>query len=291
MWTPPSSDNRYAWPRFSKPDLPFDNGSRQFVTELVGPPDEGSAIDQKVRRLEDFKKLLLRWFKEPGNVELRSVINQQKNWVRRQVIEAHCYGTLTVSPPPAVGGLLMRRVDPFTMLFDEPYGLSIAGKALEMIDETIGALKHGEGGYATGNGASKEAAVEKETRSNYAIVLMPMAAGRPELDDVLDAIKEGADRCGILAERIDEQDSTERITDRVLAAIRGAEFVIADLSSARPNVYFEAGYAHALGKTPVYVARKGTAIAFDLKDFPIVFFGGMRELKDALEKRLRGLRP
>ncbi|HSL51380.1 MAG TPA: hypothetical protein VK878_20090 [Candidatus Deferrimicrobiaceae bacterium] len=40
---------------------------------------------------------------------------------------------------------------------------------------------------------------------------------------------------------------------------------------------------------PIYVARHGTKLEFDLKDYPVIFFKGMKELKDALEKRLRGL--
>jgi len=32
-----------------------------------------------------------------------------------------------------------------------------------------------------------------------------------------------------------------------------------------------------------------THIEFDLKDYPVIFFRNMKELKDLLEKRLRGL--
>ncbi len=74
------------------------------------------------------------------------------------------------------------------------------------------------------------------------------------------------------AERIDEEQSNERITDRILESIRAAEHVIVDLTGERPNVFFEAGYAHGLGKLPIYIAKVGTTIHFDLKDYPIIFF-------------------
>ncbi len=118
---------------------------------------------------------------------------------------------------------------------------------------------------------------------------MPMDRSDPNLDDVLDAIKEAGHRCGVQAERVDEPATNERVTDRILESIDRAEFVIADLTHAKPNVYYEAGYAHARGKTPIYIAREGTNLEFDLKDYPVIFFQSLKRLKDDLEKRLRGL--
>jgi len=68
------------------------------------------------------------------------------------------------------------------------------------------------------------------------------------LVDVLDAIKEAARNCGIHAERVDEPQYNERITDRILESIRKAEYVIVDLTASKPNVFYETGYAHALGR-------------------------------------------
>jgi len=70
------------------------------------------------------------------------------------------------------------------------------------------------------------AATMSNTRKGYAFVAMSIDHTRPELDDRLDAIKEAAGRCDIEAERIDEVQSNERITDRMLASIRVAEHVI-----------------------------------------------------------------
>ena len=76
---------------------------------------------------------------------------------------------------------------------------------------------------------------------------------------------------------------------RIIQSIDRAEFVICDLTHDRPNVYFEAGYAHGRGKVPIYVARKGTRIHFDVKDYPVIFFGSLRELRDQLSERLKAL--
>jgi len=125
---------------------------------------------------------------------------------------------------------------------------------------------------------------------DYAFIAMPMDPNDHQLIDVLDAVKEAAKRCGVKAERVDEPQSNERITDRIIDSIQKAEFVIVDLSKSRPNVFFEAGYAHGLGKIPIYFAKHGTTIEFDLKDYPVLFYHNLRELKESIEKRIKGLK-
>jgi hypothetical protein len=65
--------------------------------------------------------------------------------------------------------------------------------------------------------------------------------------------------------------------------------VVVDLTHERPNVYYEAGYAQGLGKTPVYVAREGTNVSFDLQDYPVLFYPTMRTLKTSLCERFRAI--
>jgi len=130
---------------------------------------------------------------------------------------------------------------------------------------------------------------EVEVIPNYAFIAMAMDPNNPELEDVLDAIKDGANRCGVEAERVDEVQTNERITERTLESITTAEYVVVDLTHSRPNVYYEAGFAQGLGKTPIYVAKKGTEIQFDVKDYPVILYPNLRLLKDSLADRLRAI--
>ena len=50
--------------------------------------------------------------------------------------------------------------------------------------------------------------------------------------------------------------------------------------------FFEAWFAHGLGKLPIYIARERTRLHFNLKDYPIIFFKSYVGLKNALEQRL-----
>lgn len=242
-------------------------------------------IEDKIAKLEEFKETVNQFF-ESYDQELRSKINRDKAWVRREVLEAGCFKTFTISPPPAVGGLIMRNVDPFECIFNPPYNMSISSIVFDIIDETIGVLMAGGREVATINAS---VSVEADFEEGYAFVAMAIDPQDPHLEDVLDSIKEAADKCGIHAERVDEVQSNNRITDRILESIEKAQFVIVDLTFAKPNVFYEAGYAQGLNKTPIYIAKEGTKLEFDLKDYPIIFFKNMRELKTGLEQRLRAL--
>lgn len=245
-----------------------------------------------VKKLEILKNLIIEydqsWENQEDRAKLRAAINQNKIWVRQEVIEAGCFQTITIAPPPMMGGLIIRDADPFDLLFNAPYGMSLSDNVIDMIDQAIGVLLNASNDKQS---PTNTPIIEITTIKDYAFVAMAINPQNPELDDVLDAIKEGAKRCGVLAERVDEPQSNERITDRILESIRKAEFVIVDLTFSRPNVFYEAGYAHGIGKIPIYIAKDGTKLEFDLKDYPIIFFSNLKNLKDSLEKRLRGLAP
>jgi nucleotide-binding universal stress UspA family protein len=250
-------------------------------------------IDGRIKKLEEFKKAVLDWEQsykdEARRTELRTYININKKWVQREVVEAGCMQRLTIAPPPAVGGLIMRDVNPFDVIFDGPYGLSVIDNVVDMIEQAIGVLIALPDMEENTQENSMQEQIKIDIQKNYAFIAMAIDPENPELEDVLDSIKEAASRCGIEAERVDEVHSNEKITDRILESIKKAEFVIIDLTYSRPNVFYEAGYAQGIGKTPIYLAKEGTKLEFDLKDYPVIFFKNMKQLKDNLENRLRGL--
>ena len=130
--------------------------------------------------------------------------------------------------------------------------------------------------------------LEMSTHKNL-FIIMPMAKEKPLYVDVNDTIKSVAAEHGIHAFRIDDDQSNERITDRILDSIDNARHIVADLTDSRPNVFFEAGYALGIGKIPVFIAAEGTKLEFDIKDYPIIFFKNQRELKEKLSSRLQSL--
>ena len=76
-----------------------------------------------------------------------------------------------------------------------------------------------------------------------------------------------------------------RITDQIVQMITSARFVVADLTHERPNVYFELGFARGLGKTVITIAREGTTVHFDVKDWTYIPYIDSRLLERDMRKR------
>jgi hypothetical protein len=138
----------------------------------------------------------------------------------------------------------LRGVDPFKAMFDAPYSISLVPRICDMIDTTIGVLRNPRPVRAM----QVDPAINAEIHAGYAFVAMPIDPDDDQLVDVLEAIKTAAADCGITAERVDEVESNERITDRILESISKAEFVIVDLTNERPNVFLKQALHMAWGK-------------------------------------------
>jgi hypothetical protein len=137
--------------------------------------------------------------------------------------------------------------------------------------------------------ASAAANLQPRYVPNTAFIMMWMAKGKPELDDVCNTIKEVCSDFGIQAVRADDIEHQDKITDVVLQRIRESEFLIADVTGERPNVYYEIGYAHASGKRPILYRRESTALHFDLSVHNAPEYENLTHLKELLTRRFEAL--
>ena len=119
----------------------------------------------------------------------------------------------------------------------------------------------------------------------FVFVLMPFSAAFDDAYEV--AIQPACDAAGAYAERVDKQIFVGSIMDRVYNQIAKADVVVADMSERNPNVFYEVGYAHALGKTTILVTRIESDIPFDLRQYPHVVYGeSLSFLKAELQRRV-----
>lgn len=119
----------------------------------------------------------------------------------------------------------------------------------------------------------------------FVFVLMPFDE---KFDDTYKfGIKGAAEDAGAYAERVDEQIFQEGILERIFNQINKADVVVADMTDRNPNVFYEVGYAHALGKIVLLLTQNADDIPFDLKHRPhIVYAGKIEKLREKLTQRL-----
>ena len=115
-------------------------------------------------------------------------------------------------------------------------------------------------------------------------VLMPFASKlRPIYDK---QIKEVASACNLECKRADEFPAPHIIVSEIWSAISQARIIIADCTGKNPNVFYEIGIAHALGKDTILIAQSDRDIPFDLKPIRFIIYKTQTEdtLKDFRDK-------
>ncbi|KAF0218388.1 MAG: hypothetical protein FD174_3005 [Geobacteraceae bacterium] len=126
-------------------------------------------------------------------------------------------------------------------------------------------------------------------QADSAFIMMWMDQGRPELEDVYATIKRCFKNFGISAERADDIEHTGKITEEIVNKIRSSEFLYADLTGARPNVYYEVGFAHALSKKVILYRKSGESLHFDLAGYNCPEYKNLVDLEKKLNIKLENM--
>jgi hypothetical protein len=82
------------------------------------------------------------------------------------------------------------------------------------------------------------------------------AFGRDDVDAIYDrCILPVLKKLYVTPLRVDRVEHNEEIDNKIFELLDSADFVIADLTYARPSVYYEAGYAAGKSKPVIYIAK------------------------------------
>ena len=130
-----------------------------------------------------------------------------------------------------------------------------------------------------------EDALKSTTPKPFVFVLMPFDEA---FNDIFKfGIMGAAEDVGAHAERLDKQIFTEGMLDHIFNEISKADVIVADMTGRNPNVFYEVGYAHALGKIVLLLTNDSDDIPFDLKHRQHTVYGGsIEKLKDDLAVKL-----
>lgn len=124
----------------------------------------------------------------------------------------------------------------------------------------------------------------------HIFVAMPFL---PEFDDRFHyGIQSVVNSAGYLCERADMSVFTGDILAWIIDRIDTAALVIADLTTANPNVYLEVGYAWGRNIPTVLVVSDLNELRFDVKGHRcLVYNNSIRQLEEMLKKELKSLVP
>jgi hypothetical protein len=108
-------------------------------------------------------------------------------------------------------------------------------------------------------------------------------------DPYLFGIKPAVEACHYKPVWMKEIPENKGITDRILSEIRRAEFVVADFTGNRHNVYYEAGFAHGLGREVISCCHRDhvEGLQFDTRHLGHVVWETPADLRAKLEDSIR----
>jgi hypothetical protein len=91
--------------------------------------------------------------------------------------------------------------------------------------------------------------------------------------------------------RIDKLEHVNRIDDEIIGQIKRSRFMVADFTGQRHGVYFEAGLMLGLGRTVIWMCRKGAltengGLHFDVRQFNFIAYESTAEANKRLYDRI-----
>ncbi len=108
-----------------------------------------------------------------------------------------------------------------------------------------------------------------------------------------EVIQPEGERLGLDVIRVDEISGPGIIFEDIKREISESKVVIAEITAPNQNVFYELGYAHALNKPTILLARRGRELPFDIRSYRVIFYddtiGGKPEVERNLTKHLRSV--
>jgi hypothetical protein len=118
--------------------------------------------------------------------------------------------------------------------------------------------------------AKRATQVKPNASQEICFVIMPFGGW---LDDYYTSIYRVAiEEAGLIPHRADDLFRPSTIVNDIWAYTKKAKVLLADLTGKNPNVFYELGLAHALGKPVILVAESMEDIPFDLRALRIILY-------------------
>jgi hypothetical protein len=115
----------------------------------------------------------------------------------------------------------------------------------------------------------------------------------PYFDIVYNTLQKTAEEAGLRCRRADDIWENPAVIQDVVSLIDRSKMVICDCTNRNPNVFYEIGIAHTLGREVILITQADSDIPFDLRHLRYVHYlnnsEGLRDLSARLLPRLTDL--
>ena len=164
---------------------------------------------------------------------------------------------------------------------------------VRVFEQVLRAPLHGKQVAVIAAGASAVHFTGLEVESEKPRVFVAMQFGEPFDTIYTQVIKPSVRGLDLEVVRIDEIAGPGIIFDDIQRNISEANIIIAEITAPNQNVFYELGYAHALNKPTILLAKRGRELPFDIRSYRVIFYddtiGGKPAVEDSLEKHLRAV--
>lgn len=86
--------------------------------------------------------------------------------------------------------------------------------------------------------------------------------------------------------RADDIFTTGDVFTQIVKYIVRATLIIVNIDGKNPNVFYELGIAHALGKNVILISKRDNDIPFDIRQNRIILYSNVEELEEVLPKAI-----
>ena len=93
-----------------------------------------------------------------------------------------------------------------------------------------------------------------------------------------------AEQAGLELRRADETKGPGFIIQDIVKDIAQATVIVAEITPPNPNVFYELGYAHALNKPTILLAKRTEKLPFDVAGYRCIFYDDTIAGKSSVEK-------
>lgn len=115
----------------------------------------------------------------------------------------------------------------------------------------------------------------------------------PSFTPVYEALQRVATACNLRCRRADDIWENPAVIQDVVSLIDKSRIVVCDCTGRNPNVFYEAGIAHSLGREVILITQNPEDIPFDLRHLRYVHYlnngEGLIQLSARIQQRMEAL--